>query len=101
MSNHHHGTPVGQPGDFRKRLALAFAITSLIVVAQAVGAWITGSLALLTDTAHALNDATGLLDALIAGSLLLKTISSHRWCGFICFEVIEELGREALFLIWG
>src|SRR5699024_7146927 len=101
MSNHHHGTPVGQPGDFRKRLALAFAITSLIVVAQAVGAWITGSLALLTDTAHALTDATGLLVALIAGTLMLKPTSPQRTWGFRRIEAIAALGQATLLLVVG
>ena len=36
-----------------------------IVLAQAIGSVITGSLALLTDTAHAITDASGLLVALI------------------------------------
>src|SRR5690625_447027 len=101
MSNHHHEETVGQPGDFRKRLVLALTITSLIVVAQAVGAWITGSLALLTDTAHALTDATGLLVALIAGTLMLKPTSPQRTWGFRRIEVIAALGQATLLLVVG
>lgn len=38
------------------RLAIAFGITASVVVAQAIGAAATGSLALLVDTAHMLTD---------------------------------------------
>jgi cobalt-zinc-cadmium efflux system protein len=103
-AGHDHGPPLhgtGQPGDFRKRLALAFGITSAIVVAQAVGAWLTGSLALLTDTAHAVADASGLLVALIAGTLVLRPASSRRTWGFRRIEVIAAFGQAALLIVVG
>ena len=88
-------------GDFRIRLTIAFAITVAIVIAQAVGAWVTGSLALLTDTAHALTDASGLLVALIAGTLMLRPPSSTRTWGFRRIEVIAALGQATLLLLVG
>ena len=72
-SDHHHGTANGQAGSgLRNRLLIAFGITSFIVIAQAIGSIITGSLALLTDTAHALSDSTGLLVAVIAATMMLR-----------------------------
>ena len=59
-ARHDHGANTGN----RTRLAVAFAITASLVVIQLVGSIVTGSLALLTDTAHALTDASGLLVAL-------------------------------------
>lgn len=50
--DHTHVSQGGRPA--RTRLAIAFVLTALIVLAQAVGSVLTGSLALLTDTAHAL-----------------------------------------------
>src|SRR5690554_713502 len=91
----------GQPGDYRGRLAIAFAITAVIVVVQAIGAWVTGSLALLTDTAHALTDASGLLIALIAGALMLRPATPQRTWGFRRIEVIAALGQSALLLVVG
>lgn len=101
---HNHGpspSADGQPGDFRKKLWIAFSITAVIVVAQAVGSVITGSLALLTDTAHAAADASGLLVAIIAASLMLKPANSERTWGFRRIEVIAALGQSALLLIVG
>lgn len=103
-AGHDHGRPPtaeGHPGDFRRRLAIAFAITAVIVVAQAVGAWLTGSLALLTDTAHALTDASGLLVALVAGTLMLRPPSSTRTWGYRRIEVIAALAQATLLLVVG
>ena len=103
-AGHHHG-PVdggsGHPGDFRRKLWVAFSLTAAIVVAQAVGSVVTGSLALLTDTAHALADATGLLVALIAATLMLKPADSKRTWGFRRIEVIAALGQSTLLLVVG
>ncbi len=103
-AGHSHGPSpdeVAHPGDFRTKLAIAFAITAGIVVAQAVGAWLTGSLALLTDTAHALTDASGLLVALVAGTLMLRPPSPRRTWGFRRIEVVAALGQAALLLLVG
>lgn len=91
----------GQPADHRIRLWIAFGLTAVIVVAQAVGTVLTGSLALLTDTAHALTDATGLLVALIAATLMLRPATSTRTWGFRRIEVIAALGQAALLLVVG
>ena len=105
MGTGHDHTPsaadAGRPGDFRRKLAIAFGITALIVLAQATGAWLTGSLALLTDTAHALTDASGLLVALVAGTLMLRPPSSRRTWGFRRIEVMAALGQAAVLLLVG
>lgn len=103
-AGHDHGpsvTEVGQPGDYRRKLWIAFGITATIVVAQAVGSVITGSLALLTDTAHAATDASGLLVALIAATLMLRPATSSRTWGFRRIEVIAALGQATLLLLVG
>lgn len=99
-AGHSHG-PATPGADNRKRLAFAFGITAIIVVAQAVGAIITGSLALLTDTAHAAADASGLLVALIAATLMLRPSDHRRTWGFRRIEVIAALGQATLLLVVG
>lgn len=103
-AGHDHGpaaTADGSAEDHRSRLWIAFGITALIVVAQAVGAVYTGSLALLTDTAHAITDASGLLVALIAATLVRRPATSRRTWGFRRIEVIAALGQAALLLVVG
>lgn len=103
-AGHNHGSAVnevGKPGDYRRKLWITFGITGTIVIVQAVGSVITGSLALLTDTAHAITDASGLLVALIAATLMLKPATSKRTWGFRRIEVIAALGQATLLLVVG
>ena len=103
-AGHNHGAPTteaGAPGDHRARLWIAFGLTATIVIAQAIGSIVTGSLALLTDTAHAITDASGLLVALIAATLMLRPANPKRTWGFRRIEVIAALGQAALLLVVG
>jgi cobalt-zinc-cadmium efflux system protein len=99
-AGHDHGAGGAAP-DHRARLAVAFGITATILVAQAVGAVLTGSLALLTDTAHMLTDATGLAVALVAASLVLRPATKRRTWGFRRVEVLAALAQAALLLAVG
>lgn len=92
--DHDHGASTSS----RTRLAIAFGITTAVLLAQAVGAVLTGSLALLVDTAHMLTDAGGLLMALIAASLMLRpTTATHTW-GMRRAEVLSA-ALQALVLL--
>lgn len=91
----------GEPTDHRVRLWIAFGITAAITATQAIGSFLTGSLALLTDTAHALTDASGLLVALIAATLMLRPASARRTWGFRRIEVIAAFGQAALLMAVG
>lgn len=100
-AGHNHGptgADAGTTGDFRTRLWLALSITTVIVIAQAVGSVFTGSLALFTDTIHAAVDASGLVVALIAATLMAKPASSRHTWGFRRIEVIAALAQAALLI---
>lgn len=99
-SHSHHFDDVSLRSN-RRRLALAFAITGGIVLAQAIGALITGSLALLTDTAHAAVDASGLFVALLAGRLAMKPATDRHTWGYRRIEVLAALAQSTLLLAVG
>ena len=48
----------------RSRLVVVIVIVALVLVAETVGAWLTGSLALLADAGHMFSDLAGLVIAL-------------------------------------
>ena len=101
-ADHHHGPTDGRADrGLRNRLLIAFGITALIVLTQAIGSVITGSQAQLTDTAHALSDSTGLLVAVIAATMMLRPPSSKRTWGFARIEVVAALGQALLLLVVG
>lgn len=95
---HHHGHG---GADHRGRLAVALGITSTVLVAQAVGAVLTGSLALLVDTAHMLTDAGGLVMALVAAHLTRRPATARRTWGYRRAEVLAALAQAAVLLAVG
>lgn len=82
----------------RKRLAVAFAITATILLAEVVGAIWTGSLALLVDAGHMLTDAGGLAMALFASHLSTRAASHRRTWGLRRAEVLAAAGQAAVLL---
>lgn len=89
------------PPTHRGRLAIAFGITASILVAQVIGAFWTGSLALIVDAGHVLTDAGGLLLALIAAQVMLRpATSTHTW-GFRRVEVLAASAQAAILLAVG
>ncbi|MBE1514214.1 cation diffusion facilitator family transporter [Nesterenkonia halotolerans] len=105
MHSHDHGgssaARADGGGSHRRRLAIACAITVGIVLAQATGAWLTGSLALLTDAVHSLTDSIGLVVALIAASLMFRAATAQRTWGFRRMEILAGLIQAALLLSIG
>lgn len=101
LVTHSHPHDHGAAHSNRTRLAVAFGITATILVAQAVGAVLTGSLALLVDTAHMLTDAGGLLMALVAAQLMLRpTSAKHTW-GMRRAEVLASALQSLILLAVG
>ena len=84
----------------RRRLAIAFAITSTILLAEIVGALVTNSLALLVDAAHMLTDAAGLGTALFAAHLARRPVSATRTWGYARAEVLSATGQAASCSRW-
>lgn len=80
---------------------MALGITGAILVAQLIGAVWTGSLALLTDTAHMLTDVLGLAVAFVASHLMLRPSSARRTWGFRRIEVLAAQAQAGILLAVG
>ena len=98
MSSHVDGPHAHAHG---RRLAVAFGITATVLVAEVVGAFLTGSLALLADAAHLLTDTFGLFLALVAARLALRPPSPQRTWGYRRAEVLAAGGQSAILLAVG
>lgn len=59
----------GPEGASLRRLAVALVFTATIMVAEAIGGWLSGSLALVSDAGHMLTDTAALGLALVAAWL--------------------------------
>lgn len=101
MTGHDHDHGPAGGAEHRRRLVIAFGITATILLAEVIGALITGSLALLVDAAHMLTDAAGLALAVFAASLSMRPPSPRRTWGFRRAEVLAALAQSALLLAVG
>lgn len=86
----------------RGRLAAVLVVTLTVLVAEFVGALLTGSLALLADAGHMLTDAAGVAIALTAATLALRPATGRRTFGNHRFEVLAAtLNAVLLFAVGG
>ncbi|MCH1883640.1 cation diffusion facilitator family transporter [Agrococcus sp. ARC_14] len=81
------------------RIAVAFGITAVLLLAQIVGSILTGSLALLVDTVHMLTDVAGLGVALTAQWLLRRPPKGRRTWGLVRVEVLAAAAQAAALLV--
>lgn len=88
-------------GDDRRRLAVVLGITFAVLVAEVVGAAVSGSLALLADAGHVLADVAGLLIALIAATLAVRPATARRTWGYRRAEVLAATLQAAVLLAVG
>jgi cobalt-zinc-cadmium efflux system protein len=71
-----------------RKLMLAFALTSLMLVVEAVGGWWSGSLALVADAGHMLVDALALLFAWLGAHFAQRPADARRSFGYARLEVL-------------
>lgn len=98
---HDHGHGIGGKREGNtSALRWAFGITTLILVAEAVGGWLTNSLALLSDAGHMLSDAASLGLSLLAIHFAQKPASASKSYGYRRLEILAALANGvALFVI--
>lgn len=75
----------------RIRLTLAVGIVACVLVVEVVGAWLTGSLALLADAGHMFSDLAGLLIALAATVVAARPATDRQTFGYQRAEVFGAL----------
>lgn len=85
---HHDHAHVADATSRERKLFVAFVLTAVMMVAEAVGGWWSGSLALLADAGHMLVDAAALLLALFAARMALRPADARRTYGYGRTEVL-------------
>lgn len=97
--DHHHHHDVADTSD--ARLIFAIGLNVLLTVAQVIGGLLGGSLALVADALHNLNDAAALLLALIARRVARKPADEKRTFGYRRAELIGALINLTLLILVG
>ncbi len=95
---HDHGHARAARGN-RTRIAIALAITVVVLVAEVVGAFVSGSLALLGDAGHMSSDAIGLAVALVASVVAARPATDRHTFGFQRMEVLAALANGLILMV--
>lgn len=81
-----------------RRMTAALVLTCLIAVVEAVGGWLTGSLALLSDAGHMWTDVSALGLALLAAWFAGRPANRKRTYGYVRLEILSALVNGVLLL---
>jgi cobalt-zinc-cadmium efflux system protein len=92
-----HGHAAGRAED-RSRLRLVLVVTGVVVVVELVGAWLSGSLALLADAGHMVTDGAAVALALSASYVATVPPSTRRTFGWHRAEILAALANAVVLL---
>lgn len=71
-----------------RKLWFALGLTTSFMIAEVIGAFVTGSLALLSDAAHMMTDALALAISLVAIQVAKRAADRKRTFGYARFEIL-------------
>lgn len=90
-SHHHHH----DDGKNARRLVVVLVLTAAYMLAEAIGGWLSHSLALIADAGHMLSDVAALALSLFAVWISRKPPTSARSYGFHRTEILAALANAA------
>src|SRR4026209_158584 len=82
-----------------RRLSLVLILTMLYMFAEVIGAWWTGSLALLADAGHMFTDVAALVLALTAVWFGSRPATSRKTFGYYRLEIIAALVNDVALVV--
>ncbi|WP_243059482.1 cation diffusion facilitator family transporter [Nocardioides sp. SR21] len=95
---HDHSHASGRAED-RSRLRLVLAVTAAVLVLELVGAWLTGSLALLADAGHMATDVAAIVLALGASYVAARGGGPRSTFGLHRAEILAALLNAVVLLV--
>ncbi|AZD63007.1 Cobalt-zinc-cadmium resistance protein CzcD [Pseudomonas chlororaphis subsp. aurantiaca] len=82
-----------------RSLWMALGLTGSFMIAEVIGAFITGSLALLSDAAHMMTDALALAISLVAIQVGKRAADRKRTFGYARFEILAAAFNAILLFV--
>lgn len=95
MSHNHHKSSSVKGTN----LAISIVLNILITVAQAIGGFVSGSLALLSDALHNFSDVLSLIISYVANTLAKRKASYNKTFGYKRAEIIAAFVNAATLVI--
>jgi len=99
MSEGHHKEHKQTHKSNRRRLIAVLVLTLVYMLAEAIGGFITNSLALLSDAGHMLADVASLVLALLALWFAARPITTKRTYGYYRMEILAALANGAALVV--
>ena len=93
---HSHQHRLTATGRHRRALTAVLALTTLIAIAEVIGALITGSLVLIADAAHMTADAAGVGLSLLAAYFAARPATARRTFGYARAEILAAMVNAVL-----
>jgi len=100
---HDHSPGATRAAGRENRLLFAFALTVLMLAAEAIGGWLSHSLALLADASHMLVDAGALMFAWLGAHYARRPADARRSFGYARLEVLVGYSNsllQFLLVVW-
>jgi len=95
-AGHSHGPTQSTGRLHRRRMLIVLGLTTVVLVAEVVGSWITGSLALLADAGHMFTDVAGILLAVLAVTFASRPATDARTYGYYRLEILAAVVNAVL-----
>jgi len=95
-THHHHSAPVRG-----KNLLISIILNIAITIAQVIGGFLSGSLALLSDALHNFSDVISLIVSYVANILVNKNASLNRTFGYKRAEIIAAFVNSSALIVIG
>ena len=83
----------------RRRLLVVLLLTAADMFAEAVGGWVTGSLALLADAGHMLADVSALAHALVAAWFGARPATPNKTYGYYRLEILAAFVNGVILVL--
>ncbi len=95
-AGHSHGPTVSAGGRHRSRMIVVLVLTTTVLIAEVIGGWITGSLALLADAGHMFTDVAGITLAILAVTFAARPATPTRTFGYYRLEILAAVINAVL-----
>lgn len=82
----------------QRQLLIVLALSVVTTIAEVVGSYLTGSLALLADAGHVLTDVAGVIMSLIAMRLAGRPATDQKTFGYYRAEILAALANSLLLI---
>lgn len=96
---HSHGHHQGSGSRSRRSLILTLGLVIVYMIAELIGGWLSGSLALLADAGHMLSDAAALALSLFALWIARRPPTPRQTWGYYRSEILAALVNGATLVV--